>query len=399
MKKIIDSIKYLKIEDFIAPSKFFISLIPAFIFKIYNKIKKRKLFLLVEDGKSARDNGYSLYKYIRKNHKEEFCFFVIEKKAEDYRKVEPLGNIIEFKSLKHWIYYLAADYNISSQKHGNPCQAFFYVIHVTFNLFNNRVFLQHGITINKAKYIFYNNSKFKYIICGADDEYKYITNNFGYPKESVKYTGFSRFDELHDFEIKSNQILIMPTWRNWLGREMNNLGKKEKFDDTLFYKSWNSLLQNKKLLNFIEKNSLYVLFYPHINMQKYLTYFKSQSKNIKIVTKKTDIQKVLKDSALLITDYSSVNIDFGYMFKSVIYFQFDQEEYRKKQYEEGYFIYDRDGFGPVIKDSNAVVDEIIKSYNEKFQMQDKYLAKAKNFFKLHDKKNSKRIYELIKKEK
>lgn len=393
MKKIIDSLKYIKLNDLIAPFIFFIMLLPSLIFRLVNKIKKRQLWLICEDGNTARDNGYHFYKYIRSEHPTDYCFYVIDKKSNDYNKVKDFGNIIQFKSLKHWLYYMTATYNISSQKNGNPNQPFFYVMHVSLGLYKNRVFLQHGVIKDMCEWLLYKNCKFKYFICGAKQEYEYVKNNYGYPVGSVVYTGLSRFDSLHDFRVNNNQILIMPTWRNWLGRETNNLVEKNNFKQTDFYKNWNELLNNKKFINYIEKNNYTVLFYPHINMQKYLNDFKIKSKNIKLVNTKTDIQKVLKESKILITDYSSVYMDFAYMLKPIIYFQFDKEEFRSKQYIEGYFSYEKNGFGPVVEKTDEVVEKIIMFM--KGNIEKEYINRMNNFFEKRDSNNSKRIYQIL----
>lgn len=44
---------------------------------------------------------------------------------------------------------------------------------------------------------------------------------------------------------------------------------------------------------------------------------------------KYDVQQLLKESLLLITDYSSVFFDMMYMNKPVIFYQFDENQYRK----------------------------------------------------------------------
>ena len=116
MKKILDSLKYIKLRDLIAPFIFLIIIIPASIFRLINKIKKRQLWLVCENGEKARDNGYHFFKYVRTKHPSDYCFYVIDKNKEDYKKEEKYGNIIQFKSLKHWLYYLAANYNISNHK-------------------------------------------------------------------------------------------------------------------------------------------------------------------------------------------------------------------------------------------------------------------------------------------
>lgn len=392
MKKIKDSLKYIKLKDILAVFIFIIMIIPALIFKVYNKIRGRKLLLVTEDGHTARDNGYHFYKYVRTQHPNDYCFYVIDKKSRCYDKVKEFGNIIQYRSLKHWLYYLSASYNISNHKEGNPNAPVFYVVHVMLGLFNNRVFLQHGITINNGEWLHYKNTKFKYFLCGAKGEYKFIKENFGYPDRSVFYTGFARFDNLHNNKVNNKQIVIMPTWRSWLARTTNSLGKKYIFEETKYYKKWNELLNDEKFVRYIEKNNIKVLFYPHMQMQKYLNKFNVKSKNIDVVSMNVDIQKVLKESAIMITDYSSVFMDFAYMLKPILFYQFDYEEFRKKQYGEGYYNY-KDGFGPSYTSADKLIDGIITVYENGLDI--KYINRMNDFFELKDQNNCERIYNLL----
>ncbi len=395
MKKVIDSLKYIKISDLLSPFIFICALPFAFIFRIINIIKKRKLWLICEDGISARDNGYYFYKYIRNNYPNDFCFYVIDKKSPDFKKVKDYGNIIQFNSFKHWIYYLSATFNISNQKSGNPNPPFFYVIHVMLKLFNNRIFLQHGVIKDDLPFAYYKNARFRLFICSTPREYEYVKDNFGYPENYVINTGLARFDGLHNSKINKKQILFMPTWRNWL-REKNKLSENTNFKETDYYKYWNSLLNNQKLINYIEKNNIEILFYPHINMRRFLKFFNTNSKNIKILDTTTDIQTILKSSALMVTDYSSVFMDFAYMGKPTIYYQFDQEEFRKRHLTEGYFSYENDAFGPIIKLEKNVVDQIIKYIEADFKIESKYVQRINIFFTVRDTNNCKRTYDAIK---
>lgn len=394
INKIKKNLKYIKIKDILSFFIFILVVIPAAIFKLINKIRKKKLLLVTENGETARDNGYHFYKYVRKYHPNDYCFYVINKKNSDYDKVKEYGNIIQYRSIKHWVYYLAADYNISNQKDGNPDAPLFYVLHVMLGLYNNRVFLQHGIVKDDLTWLHYNETKFYKFICGAKREYEYVKETYGYPKGRVIYTGLARFDNLYNNKIDKKQILIMPTWRNWLGRETNSLGEKFSFQETNYYKNWNGFLNNKDFIDYIEKNNLKVLFYPHMNMQKFLDNFSVNSENIEIVSMNTDIQKVLKESAIMITDYSSVYMDFAYMEKPVIYYHFDYEEYREKQYADGYFSYENDGFGPICKTNK----ELIKTFKEIYENETKkeYIKRMNNFFELKDQNNCERIYNSIK---
>lgn len=395
MKKIIDSLKYIHLKDLLSPFIFIFILPFALIFRLFNKIRKKELWLICESGNTARDNGYHFFKYVRENYPNDYCFYVIDKNCCDYQKVKRYGNIIQFKSFKHWLYYLSAKYNISNQKNGNPNQVFFYFIHVSLGLYKNRVFLQHGITKDNSLWLYYKNTKFKYFICGAKKEYDYIKEKFGYPDGNVIYTGFPRFDNLYNNNVNKKQILIMPTWRNWLGREMNSFGQQFNFLNTDYFKNWNGLLTDSEFIKYIEDNNYIVYFYPHLNMQKFLNSFRTDSSNIKILDNSLyDIQDLLKDSQLLITDYSSVYMDFAYMKKPIIYFQFDYEEYRKKQYQEGYFDYYRDGFGPVVSNKKELI-ESTKVYM-KIGLEDKYLKRINNFFENFSPDSSSKIYQILK---
>lgn len=103
-----------------------------------------------------------------------------------------------------------------------------------------------------------------------------------------------------------------------------------------------------------------LLFCPHAQMQPYLGAFESVCDRIRILSQKEyDVQTLLRESALLITDYSSVFFDFAYMRKPLLYFQFDYAEFREKHYPEGYFHYDRDGFGPIVKTVDELVEALI----------------------------------------
>lgn len=387
-------LKKVKVLDFLSVLILITALPFSLILKLINKLKRKKLWLICELKDTARDNSYHFFKYIRTKHPNDLCYYAINKKCNDYQKIKKYGNIIEFGSFKHWIYYLAADKNISTHKEGNPNHAIFTVIHRFLNLYNNRVFLQHGITKDNIPMFYYKNTKFKLFICGAKKEYEYIKEVYGYPNDNVVYTGFARFDNLHNNKIKKNQILIIPTWRRWFELDNNS----DNFLKSDYYKYWSNLLQDKKLNDYAKKNNLEIVFYPHYQMKKYITDLKKLSKNIKILSDtKYDIQDLLKKSALMITDYSSVYMDFAYMKKPIIYYQFDYNEYRNSHLQEGYFDYKKDGFGKVFTKTDDLVKEIISLSKQNFQVSKKYYNRMNKFFEINDTNNCNRIYNAIKK--
>lgn len=391
IKKFKSSLKYIKLQDIVDIIIFLLVFIPALLYKLYLKIIHKNLILICEEPNEARDNGYHLFQYIRKNYPDDPVYYAIHKKSKDYLKIKELGNIIEFHSFKHWLYYLAANVNISTHKSGNPSPALFYVLQVSGLLKNKRVFLQHGITMNYVDYVNYKNSKFRLFICGASKEYEFVKKEFGYPKDYVKLLGFSRFDALYHKEINKKQIVIMPTWRSYL------INEKIDFKNTEYFQKYNSLLHNKNLIQYIEKNDIKIYFYLHRKMQKFESYFKSDHKNIIIVHQnEIDIQQLIQSSALLVTDYSSVSLDFAYMNKPVIYYQFDRDEFIQNHLKQGYFSYLKDGFGKVIFDEDNLVNKMISYSIMDYRLEKFYQKRIDCFFDLRDQNNNFRIYQTIK---
>ena len=62
-------------------------------------------------------------------------------------------------------------------------------------------------------------------------------------------------------------------------------------------------------------------------MQPFIDYFDVPRYVTSIKQGDIDVQKLIKESKLMITDYSSVAFDFSFLNKPVIYYQFDRNEF------------------------------------------------------------------------
>ena len=174
------------------------------------------------------------------------------------------------------------------------------------------------------------------------------------------------------------------------------VNNEKEFWESEYYRQWNGILNDQMLAEYLDKNDLTAVFYPHYEVQKYLHCFKTATERIIMADfENYDVQTLLKEAKLLVTDYSSVFFDFAYMRKPVIYFQFDQEEFFSKHYCKGYFSYEEMGFGPVVGHREAVIDAITQSFDCGFVPTDVYQERMQNFFPLSDQKNCERIYNAI----
>ena len=182
----------------------------------------------------------------------------------------------------------------------------------------------------------------------------------------------------------------MPTWRG------SNYPQGERFYETAFYRQFQSMLDNPRLLALLEERDLKLIFYPHIELQTELDKFSSPSERIILASwRDYDVQTLLMRCNLLITDYSSVFFDAGYMEKPVIYYQFDMEEFRKYHYQKGYFSYETHGFGPVVKTEEALVNAVYEGGGNDFRMQKKYQDRLEAFYPFRDELNCERTYRIL----
>ena len=109
-----------------------------------------------------------------------------------------------------------------------------------------------------------------------------------------------------------------------------------------------------------------------------------------------DVQELLKESNLLITDYSSIAMDFAYMKKPLLYYQFDYEMFRKGHYREGYFSYLEDGFGAVCTNMEELFKQLHRLVERGLKIEPVYEQRSDQFYERRDQNNSERNYLAIK---
>ena len=145
-----------------------------------------------------------------------------------------------------------------------------------------------------------------------------------------------------------------------------------------------------------EQHDYSLAFFPHPNLHPHLSVFKKNDA-VTFCGIETAYRDIYSKSALIITDYSSAVFDFAYMRRPVIYTQFDREEFfgGEHTYTEGYFNYERDGFGEVEYDLEHTIDRIIEYMENGCQMKDEYRDRADRFFAFNDRNNCQRVYEKL----
>jgi CDP-glycerol glycerophosphotransferase (TagB/SpsB family) len=181
----------------------------------------------------------------------------------------------------------------------------------------------------------------------------------------------------------------MPTWRKGLLPDKFVNGQRAYYGDfikTKFFKFYNGLLTNEKLLDALEKQNYKLQFILHPGLITQLEDFKSTNKNVTILQPPYDFTKIINETKIFITDYSSIFFDFAYTNIPIIYSQFDRKTFFTRQkYSETFWTYENDGFGPISETLDETCEKIIDRIEHKGEIERKYKERYENAFPYHDK--------------
>lgn len=175
----------------------------------------------------------------------------------------------------------------------------------------------------------------------------------------------------------------MPTWRK--GQESLS---NEEFMKTDFYKKFQELITDVRLKYLVTNKNCQIDFYLHNNFQKYNDLFNSDFVNI-IPAGEYTVQELLKNHGVLITDYSSVGLDFAIQFRPVIYYQFD-EGLSEMRTEEASFLP-----GPIVNSKEELLSIIErKTTSNKMDKEYKSIV-TRDLYTYRDKHACKRIFDVL----
>ncbi len=374
-----------------------------FAVSFYKRIFRRPLWIISDRVNRAGDNGEALFRYLmRIKPRGVRFFFAIEKGTPDYERLKPLGNVVDRLSYRYKLLHLASDVIISSHADDGVHNPFLNYFAPYRDILNDKrlVFLQHGVTKdNQSAWLNRYSKNFSGFVTAAEREAESIVNgDYFYDEGSVWLTGFPRFDRLYGGERK--YITVMPTWRMYLSHwDRGSVGKwniSERFVESEYFNFYNKLLNDERILSACKRAGYTLAFMPHPNVMPHINVF-TKRKDVVFFGVEKEYRDVYAESAAVITDYSSAAFDFAYLYRPVIYTQFDRDEFFSGShvYTKGYFDYERDGFGEVTYSYEKTVFKILECIECGCKLGEKYRERINNFFAFHDKCNCERIYKRI----
>jgi CDP-glycerol glycerophosphotransferase len=343
----------------------------------------RKVWLVGERTRKAQDSGYYLFRHLRESHPEVDAYYVIERDAPERANVEKLGNVVDFKSKDH--IRLALQANVVAGTHHAeflfPTRAKQFARSVRAT----RVFLQHGVMGAKwTAQLYHKRIGFKtdMFVVSSEREKEIVVRDFGFTAPEIANTGLARFDSLFagDVPVRPRQVLIMPTWR-WY------LQDADAYSMSGYHRRWTLFLNDPRLRELEQRYGLDVLFALHPNNEQFRSLFAGLPVRL-VDPGEVEVQHLLKESALLITDYSSVGWDFAFLHKPVVYFQFDRSRLAAPHIDP-----DAELPGPAPATRDELFAELDKLASTGFTMAEEYRDRAERFIDHRDRSSSERIFQ------
>ena len=265
------------------------------------------------------------------------------------------------------------------------------------------IFLGHGVTYIKS--FLYNDylspKRYNKILLPPSERFITLALEAGWKNEDIIKIGYPRWDNYGKVFAKSNRIenskekekniFIMFTWRKV---------KKGKNISELYFNNINYFINNQDINEQLRINNIKLFICYHHALKEKKNFNIIDKNNIRTISQ-NDISKLLKNTSLIITDFSSILFDAIVQKKPLILFIPDgldpnlMDIYNKEYYEtitkiiKGFiYLYE------VFIDLNEVVNKTIYYIKNDFVVEKEKL-KFYQQFNLSDKGNTKKFIKYI----
>jgi len=347
----------------------------------------KPIWVIGETGYKAQDTGLEFFKFVRSNHPEIDARFVIEADAPDRQRAEDVGPVLIAGTPEHVEAILLAERIVTSH---HP--EYIYPVRTAdfkTSVRATKVFLQHGVLGTKWIANLYGRGRAGFeadaFMVSSDFEKRLVERDFGYKPAQVFVTGLSRFDSLLEPSDPVRQLLIIPTWRDWISSD-------RAFLESGFYEEWLGLLASDGFKELIRVSGWKIKLIMHPNFRQFSSTFAAAGVEV-VHQGEVTVQELLRESAVLLTDYSSVAFDFALQNRPVVYFQFDRHRFLGRHGSH----MDLDAVlpGKIAFTADGVVEALASALADEPAVREQEFARAQMFFPMMDRNSSARIFDGI----
>lgn len=373
------------------------------LYRLFQKLPIQKNLVLFESflGRGYSDNPKALYQTLKRQRPELTLVWIFAKEpTADVKAACP--NWVLRNSPKYYYYMARSQYWIFNTRqplslkkrrattylqtwHGTPLKR--------LGLDMEEVHMA-GTTTEQYKKNFYQQAQeWDYLLSPNTYSSEIFKRAFGFSGTLLE-SGYPRNDLLYapdrnqqaetikrklDVPPNKKVILYAPTWRD---DEFVTKGQY-RFNLQLDLQQ----MQERLGQDYIVLLRMHYLIAEHLDLDAYAGFAYD-------VSSYGDIAELYLISDLLITDYSSVFFDFAHLNRPMLFFTYDLEKYASVL-RGFYFDFEAVVPGPLLKESNQVIDYIEDIETQSKQYADKYKVFQEQFCGLDDGKASQRVIDTL----
>jgi hypothetical protein len=363
-------------------------------------------WVFVDRIESADDNAEHLYRWVRSHHPEINAWFVLLRSAWDWERLSQEGFRLISPGWLSKLLVLNSEQIISSHTDYRDGK---FSRELYGSLMNWRfAFLQHGVIKDDLSH-WLSNQPFDLFLTTSPAEHASIVADdtpYTYTDREVRRTGLPRHDALQRAAEATPQshidlLLVMPTWR---GSLVDNRAAERGVQDLMvafgqseYAKRWHALLSNDELRELSLRYRKTIAFMPHPNAVPFVEAFNLPA-YVQIITAQTsDVRNTFCRTSVFITDYTSVAFTMAFLRRIVFYYQFDREAFYGggHNWREGYFNYERDGFGPVATNEDQLMGDLRAHFAHGARLDPEYLSRMERAMPERDSRSCERTFQSI----
>lgn len=315
-------------------------------------------------------------------------YFILDKNSEYQNEVPNRykENVIDKYSLKHYYEYFNAKAFISTESMNHVIDV------ATYNSLTRRrqmlnkyyyFFLQHGVMFAyslKGRWDFEKGGGFadnSYIVISSETEANHFIEDGKFDRQDLIKCGLPKYDYAIQND-NADKILIMPTSRNF---EYSVI--RDDIKNSTYYNF------SKKIINSVPDNLKdKIVYIPHPLIKNII----GKTDLDEYMPKEFSYDKLLRDTKLLITDYSSISYDAFYRGSNVIFAWMEKDMCLEKLGID-LKLNDENAFADIAYDYGELTELILKNYFSNHS--EEHIRKYKNIVEFSDNNNTQRFINYI----
>ena len=251
-------------------------------------------------------------------------YFILDSRSESWEKLSGNANVIEKYSWKYyWLLYTADNFiSTETSSHLNVHRAVNYYVRKAL-LKPKLIFLQHGVTYMKKQgegSVFGKGKEGEpaYIMVDSPKEAKVVAKMLKIPIERCVDTGLPVFSTIEYGHIRQETPDVATIMLTWKPSEEHMISH---FEDSTYYRYTRKIYDI--LLHYLPEGQIRIV--PHPKVLELLLHT-----DLSDVIWTGTVAEVLRQTKLLLTDYSSVCYNAFYQGAAVIFYQEDLEAYERE---------------------------------------------------------------------